>query len=61
MGTAKAVSAYKLNIKALSEHITGRLKFDGPLAVSAMRELKAPTIVFPQDPTDPTNIVKTLA
>jgi hypothetical protein len=30
-GTAKAASTFNLNIKALSEHIANRLKFDGPL------------------------------
>ncbi len=35
------------------------LKFDGPLAALAIRKLKEPTIVFPKDPRDPTNLVKT--
>jgi hypothetical protein len=58
-GTAKAASTFNLNIEAISEHIVNRLKFDNPLAVLAVRELKAPTINFPNDPTDPTNLVKT--
>jgi hypothetical protein len=53
------VSTFNLNIKALSENIANRLKFDGPLAASAICELKEPTIIFPMDPTDPTNLVKT--
>ena len=59
MGTAKAASTFNLNIKALSEHIANRLKFDGPLVVFAICELKEPTIVFLEDPTDPTNLVET--
>jgi hypothetical protein len=59
MGTAKAASTFNLNIEALSEHIADRLKFDGPLAALAIRELKEPTIVFPKDPEDPTYLVET--
>jgi hypothetical protein len=59
-GTAKAASTFNLNIEAISKHIANRLKFDGPLAALAVRELKAPTINFPNDPTDPTNLVKTM-
>ncbi len=58
-GTAKAASTFNLNIDAISKHIAKRLKFDGLLAALAMRELKAPTINFPNDLTDPTNLVKT--
>ncbi len=58
-GTAKAASTFNLNIEALSEHIANRLKFDGPLAMLAIRELKEPTIIFPKDPTDPTKLVQT--
>jgi hypothetical protein len=58
-GTAKAASTFNLNIEAISEHIANRLKFDGPLPALAVRELKAPTINFPNDPTDPTNLVET--
>jgi hypothetical protein len=58
-GTAKAASTFNLNIEAISEHIANRLKFDGPLAALAVRELKAPTINFPNNPTDPTNLVET--
>ncbi len=52
-------STFNLNIKAISEHIANCLKFDGPLAALAMRELKAPTINFPNNLTDPTNLVET--
>ncbi len=58
-GTAKAASTFNLNIEAISKHIANCLKFDGPLAALAMRKLKAPTINFPNDPTDPTNLIKT--
>ena len=58
-GTAKAAFTFNLNVEALLEHITNRLKYNGLLAALAMRELKAPTIILPQDPTDPTNIVET--
>ncbi len=58
-GTAKAASTFNLNIEAISKHIANRLKFDGPLAALAVRELKAPTINFPNDPTDLTNLVET--
>jgi hypothetical protein len=58
-GTAKATSTFNLNIEAISKHIANRLKFDGPLAALAVRELKAPTISFPNNPTDPTNLVET--
>jgi hypothetical protein len=36
------------------------LKFDGLLAALAIRELKEPIITFPDDPTDPSNLVKTM-
>jgi hypothetical protein len=52
-------STFNLNIEAISEHIANHLKFDGPLAMLAMRELKAPTINFPNNPTDPTNLIET--
>jgi hypothetical protein len=58
-GTAKAASTFNLNIEAISEHIANRLKFDSPLAALAVRELKAPTINFPNHPMDPTNLVET--
>jgi hypothetical protein len=58
-GTAKAASTFNLNIEAISEHIANCLKFDGPLATMAVRELKAPAINFPNNPTDPTNLVET--
>jgi hypothetical protein len=58
-GTAKAAFTFNLNIEALSEHVANQLKFDGPLAMLAICELKEPTIVFPKDPADPTNLVKT--
>jgi hypothetical protein len=59
-GTAKAASTFNLNIEALSENTANRLKFDGLLAALAIRKLKEPTIIFPKDPTDPTNLVKTM-
>jgi hypothetical protein len=58
-GTTKVASTFNLNIEAISEHITNRLKFDGPLAALAVRELKAPTTNFPNNPTDPTNLIET--
>ena len=39
-GTAKVASTFNLNIEALSEHVANQLKFDGPLAALAIRELK---------------------
>jgi len=33
-GTSKAASTFNLNIKALSEHISNCLKYNGPLAAS---------------------------
>ncbi len=59
-GTAKAASTFNLNIEAISEHITNRLKFDCPLAALAMRELKAPTINFPNNLMDLTILVETM-
>jgi hypothetical protein len=59
MGTAKAVSSFNLNLKAISEHVANRLKFDSPLAAWAICELKEPTINFPDDPEDSSNLVKT--
>jgi hypothetical protein len=58
-GTAKAASTFNFNIKALMEHILNRLKFKGLIAALAIRELKAPTIIFPPDLMDTNNIVKT--
>jgi hypothetical protein len=58
-GTAMVASTFNLNIEAISEHIANRLKFDGSLAALAICDLKEPSIVFPKDPTDPTNLVKT--
>jgi hypothetical protein len=58
-GSTKAASTFNLNIEALSKHVANQLKFDGPLATLAILELKETTIVFPKDPTDPTNLVKT--
>jgi hypothetical protein len=58
-GIAKATSTFNLNVKAISEHIANRLEFDGPLAVLAICELKEPIITFPDDPTDPSNLIKT--
>ncbi len=59
MGTAKAVSTFNLNLKAISEHVANHLKFDSPLAALAICELKEPTINFPDDPEDSSNLVKT--
>jgi hypothetical protein len=58
-GTAKVASTFNLNIEAISEHIANHLKFDSLLAALAVRELKAPTINFSNNPTDPTNLVET--
>ncbi len=41
-GTAKAASTFNLNIKAPSKHLANRLKYDGPLAMLTVRELKEP-------------------
>ncbi len=59
MGTAKAASTFNLNIKAISEHLTNCLKYNGPLATLAVRELREPTIEFPKDPADNANLVET--
>jgi len=58
-GTAKAASTFNHNIEAQLENIANRLKYDSPLAALAVRELKAPTIVFHPDPRDMTNIFET--
>jgi hypothetical protein len=57
--TAKAASTSTLNLKAISEHVANRLKFDGPLAALAIRELKEPTITFPDDPENSSNLAET--
>ncbi len=59
MGTAKAASTFNLNVEAISEHVAICLKFDGPLAALAIRELKEPIIDYPSNPTDPSNLVET--
>jgi hypothetical protein len=59
-GIAKAASTFNLNIEAISEHIANHLKFDGPPAALAVRELRAPTINFPNNPTDPTSLLETM-
>jgi hypothetical protein len=59
MGTAKAASTFNLNIEANSKHTSNRLKYDGPLAMLAVRELKAPAMDFLSVPKDPTNLVET--
>jgi hypothetical protein len=43
-GTAKAASMFNLNAEAISKHVTNRLKIDGLLAASAIRELRKPVI-----------------
>jgi hypothetical protein len=58
-GTAKAASTFNLNVKAISKHVANCLKFVGPLAALAIRELKDPIITFPDKLTDPSNLVKT--
>jgi hypothetical protein len=58
-GTAKAVPTFNLNLKAISEHGANHLKFDGPLEALAICELREPTITFPDDPEDSSNLVKT--
>jgi hypothetical protein len=58
-GTAKAASALNLNVKAISEHVAICLKFNRLLAALAICELKEPVIKFPNNPTNPSNIVKT--
>jgi hypothetical protein len=56
--TAKATSMFNLNVEAISEHDANCLKFDGPLAALAVCKLKEPIITFPDNPTDPSNLVK---
>jgi hypothetical protein len=57
--TVKAASTFNLNLKAISEHIANRLKFDSPLAALAICELREPTITFLDDPEDFSNLVET--
>jgi hypothetical protein len=57
-GTAKAASTFNLNVEAISEHIAIHLKFDGLHAALAVRELKEPVIDFPNNPTNPSNLVE---
>ncbi len=59
MGTAKEASTFNLNLEAISEHVTNRLKFDGLLAALAIFELKEPTFTLPDDPEDSSNPIKT--
>jgi hypothetical protein len=58
-GTTKAASTYNLNIKAILEHVAHCLKFNGRLTALAICELKDPIITFPDDPTDPSNLIET--
>jgi hypothetical protein len=58
-GTAKVASTFNLNIKAISEHLTNRLKYDRPLAALAVRKLKEPKIVFPDDPSNMATLIQT--
>jgi hypothetical protein len=53
------VSTFNLNIEAILEHLANYLKYDGPLATLAVRELKEPTIEFPDDPSDTATLIKT--
>jgi hypothetical protein len=59
MGNAKTASIFNLNIKAISKHIANSLKYDGLLAALAICELKEPTITFPDNPKDLSNLVET--
>ncbi len=52
-------STFNLNIKPISEHLANRLKYNRPLAVLAVRELKEPTTEFPGDPSDTATLIKT--
>jgi hypothetical protein len=58
-GTVKTASTFNLNIKAISEHLTNRLKYDGPLAALAVRKLKEPTIEFPDNPSNTATLIET--
>jgi hypothetical protein len=58
-GTAKVVSTFNLNIEAISEQVTNRLKFDSPIAALAVCKLKTPTVDFPPNPPNSANLVKT--
>jgi hypothetical protein len=58
MGTAKTASTFNLNVEAISEHVAICLKFDGLLAALAVRELKEPIINFPNNPTNPSNLIE---
>jgi hypothetical protein len=58
-GTAKAASTFNLNLEAISKNVANCLKFDGPLAALVICELREPTITFPYDPEDSSNLVKT--
>jgi hypothetical protein len=53
------VSAFILNIEAISKHLANRLKHDGPLAALAVCKLKEPTIEFPNDPSNKTTLIET--
>jgi hypothetical protein len=56
----KVASTFNLTLEAISEHGANHLKFDGPLAALAISELRVPTITFPDDPEDSSNLVKTM-
>jgi hypothetical protein len=59
-GTAKAASRFNFNVEAISEHVVICLKFNGLLAVLAIRKLKEPIITFLDDRTDPSNLAETM-
>jgi hypothetical protein len=59
MGTTKTVLIFYLNIKAISEHLANRLKYEGPLAALAVRKVKEPKIEFPNDPSNTATPIKT--
>ncbi len=58
-GTAKAASTFNLNLEAISKHVAICLKFNRPLAALAVCKLKEPVIYFPNNPTNPSNLVET--
>ncbi len=58
-GTVKVASTFNLNIEALSKHVVNRLKYDHPLVALAVCKLTEPTIIFPANPSDSSNLIKT--
>jgi hypothetical protein len=59
-GTAKVAFMFNLNLEAIFKHLANCLKYDGPLAVLALHELKEPTIEFPNDPSGMATLIKTI-